>query len=296
MTPFSGAHHQPCRLGDGPDRAVLVHGFPGTPAETRAIGECLAGRGWRVYLPCLPGFGGDYPNLGRTPSDAWRAATTEILRAERSKARAAGGRFLAIGFSAGGALALCSVAEEGVEPDGLVLLAPFTRFAHPLAGLLPLARLVVRRYRPYAGVDFDDEGVRESVTRKIGGLDLDDEGVRERLRRDVTLPVSSLDELRRLGRRALRVAPALRRVQTLVVQGRRDPTVLPRSTDELVERLGVAPQTLFLEDADHLFVLSGRPGHDAALDAIASFAERIRRSLTTRPRSGERCADARRSR
>jgi pimeloyl-ACP methyl ester carboxylesterase len=295
MTPFSQPVHQPARLGDGPDRAVVVHGFPGTPAETRAVGESLAGRGWRVFLPCLPGFGRDYPNLERTSWSAWQAATTDVLRSECRKARASGGRFLAVGFSVGGALSLCSVVEDGVEVDGLVLLAPFTRFDHPLAGLLPIVKHVVRRYRPYAKADLDDPAVREGITRKIGDVDLDDPEVRERLRRDVSVPVCSLDDVRRLGRHALRVAPALRGVRTLVVQGRRDPTVLPHTTDELVARLGEVPQAVWIEDADHLFVLAGRPGHGVALSALARFSESVRRGVKAPRHRGEGRVDARRS-
>jgi carboxylesterase len=286
MTPFADPIHQPVRLGDGPDRAVVVHGFPGTPAEVRSVGESLSGRGWRVDLPLLPGFGRDYARLGRTSWQAWRAAVTAELRREWRAARSTGGKLLVVGFSMGGALALCSVAEDGVDVDGLVLLAPFTRFGDPRARLLPLARHLVRTLRPLAGADFGDADVREQIERALGAVDVDDPSVQRRLRREVTVPVRALDELRRVGLHALQVAPALCGVRTMVIQGRRDTTVLPDLTRALVDRLGDTPETVWLTDADHRFVLPGRPGHQDALAAIARFSAVVRDDVipSRRPR------------
>ena len=295
MTPFADPIHRPHRLGDGPDRAVVLHGFPGTPAETRAIGESLAGHGWRVNLPLLPGFGAEYARLGRMSWRVWRAAVTAELRREWRAARATGGRLLVVGYSMGAALALCSVADDGVDVDGLVLFAPFTRFADPRARFLPLARYVVRHVRPYAGVDFADPVVREQIARKVGTLDLDDPIVQERLRRDVTLPVRSLEELRRVGAQALRAAASLRGVRAMVVQGQRDPTVLPRSTRALVDRMRETPETVWLPGADHLFVLRGQPGHDEALMALARFAAVLRDDVNPTRRTPSPRVDARRS-
>jgi pimeloyl-ACP methyl ester carboxylesterase len=294
VKPFADPVHDAARFGDGPDRVVAVHGFAGTPAETRAVGECLAGRGWHVTLPLLPGFGRDFAALHRTRAGTWRDAVTAHLREARRKADATGGRVLAIGFSMGAAVTLCSLVRDRASVDGLVLLAPFTRFSDPRSRLLPLARYVLPTVRPYGSVDLDDPDVRESIVRKFGPVDLDDAEVRRRLRRDVTLPMCALDELRRVGRNALRSAPRLRHVPTLVVQGERDPTATAGATRALVARLGTPARTVWLGDGDHLFVLRGRPGHEQALLAIARFAEELREGVTLpRPWLG-RGVDARR--
>jgi pimeloyl-ACP methyl ester carboxylesterase len=51
---------QPITFGDIEDRAkplaVLVHGFPDTPYTWRHLGPDLAGRGYRVVAPWLPGY------------------------------------------------------------------------------------------------------------------------------------------------------------------------------------------------------------------------------------------------
>jgi carboxylesterase len=295
MTPFGDDIHRPARLGDGPDRAVVIHGFGGSPADARAIGESLAGRGWRVHLPALPGFARDFDNLGRTSSSTWREAVARELRSAARAARLRGARVLAIGFSMGGTLVLSSLADEA-DIDGAVLIAPFTRFADPRAALLPVARMIVRHYRPYATADFRRPHVRDHVRRKIGSIDLDDPLVRSRLRREVCVPLRALDELRRLGRRAWSVAPCVPRVPLLVVQGERDRTVLAAHTRGLVARLPTAPETAYLPDADHHLVLAGRPGHEETLTAIAHFAATVRGDFGDRGLRARWRAYARRTR
>src|SRR6266852_2399288 len=46
-----------CRLGDGGDACLLLHGLTGSPAEVRPVGEALAGAGFRALGPLLPGHG-----------------------------------------------------------------------------------------------------------------------------------------------------------------------------------------------------------------------------------------------
>ncbi|MBA2666731.1 MAG: alpha/beta hydrolase [Trueperaceae bacterium] len=280
MVPFAGSGHRSVRLGDGPDRAVVVHGFFGSPADTRAIGESLAGHGWRVSMPLLPGFGSEYASLAQTSLSAWRSALTAELRREWRAARATGGRLVVIGFSLGAALTLSSIAEDGVDVDGMVLLAPFTRFADRRARFLPILRYLLRHVRPYAAADFADPVVRDQIARKIGVVDVDDPIVQGRIRRDVTVPVRALEELRRAGCHALRMAPKVHGVRCLVIQGDRDPTVLPHTTMTLVERLGETPEAVWLRGADHRFVLRGRPGHLEALAAIAEFSATVRDGVT----------------
>ena len=144
--------------------------------------------------------------------------------------------------------------------------------------MLPLVKRFVREYRPYAGVDFDDELVRAELLDKVGEADLDDPAVRERLRTEVAVPTSAVDEVRQAGARAYRVAPSLAPRPTLVVQGERDTTVLPRTTIALLRRLPGAPLRLFLPEADHRVVLPGRPGHMELLRAVQRFGhERLGR-------------------
>jgi len=271
---FPGLEHQPFDIGAGPATAVLVHGFPGTPAEVRPLAEALAAIGWRARAPLLPGFGPEWSALPRRRWTEWRAA----VAAEAHRAAEDGGPVMLVGFSMGAALVLSAIHDEGAPADAMVLLAPFTRVADRRAALLPLLGRFVPELRPYAEADFDDARVRTGVLRKVGTVDLDDPATRARLRTEVTIPTAALDQARRAGLRAWRVAPQLPQLPTLVVQGELDTTVTPESTVALLRRLPGAPLRLFLPEADHLLVVPDQPGHMEMLRALQRFGhERLGR-------------------
>ena len=267
VQPFPGLEHQPFDEGDGPSTAVLVHGFPGTPAEMRPVATALRAIGWRVRAPLLPGFGAEWASLATRRWGEWRASVAETLRA----ARCDSDRVLLVGFSMGAALALTSIHDEAATVDGLVLLAPFTRLPDRRASLLPIVKRFVPSFRPYATVDLDDPSVRAELTVKLGEIDLDAPSVRARVRRDVTVPTAAVDEVRKAGAHAWRVAPRLHPRPTLVVQGQRDTTVVPQSTVGLLRRFAFEPLRLFIADADHKMVLPDRPGHAEVLRAVQRF-------------------------
>ncbi len=266
MQPFPGLEHQTFREGDGPATAVLVHGFPGTPAEVRPLAAALVAVGWRVHGPLLPGFGPDWGTLRERRWTEWRDA----VASELATAAASGGPVMAIGFSMGGALTLAAL-ETGAPADAAVLIAPFTRFDDRRTFLLPLLRHVVRDLRPYERADLDDPQVRHDLAEKLGDVDLDDPATRDHVRNAVSLPTAALDEAVRAGRRAWRAAPRLPARPTLVVQGLQDTTVTPATTVALLRRLRGAPRRLMLEGADHRVMSPGAPGHDELLRALQRF-------------------------
>jgi carboxylesterase len=266
MQPFPGLEHQPFTEGDGPATAVLVHGFPGTPAEVRPLAAALVAIGWRVRGPLLPGFGPDWGTLRERRWTEWRDA----VASELATAATSGGPVMAIGFSMGGALTLAAL-ETGAPADGAVLIAPFTRFGDRRAMLLPLLRRVLGDVRPYERADLDDPSLRRELSEKLGDVDLDDPATRDRVRKEVLVPTAALDELRRAGLHAWQVALRLPARPTLVVQGLRDTTVTPATTVALLRRLRGAPRRLMLDGADHRLLSPGAPGHDELLRALQRF-------------------------
>ena len=233
------------------------------------MAAALAATGWRVHAPLLPGFGPEWATLGEQRWQAWRDAVAHEL--ERAHADAAGAPVLLLGFSMGAALALAALHDGDADIDGLVLVAPFTRLPDPRSALLPLVKRFIPTFRPYQHADLDDARVRRDVQTRLGALDLDDPSIRARLREGVTVPTAAVDEARRVGLYALRIAPRLPARPTLVVQGMRDTTVLPRHTIALLRRLPGRPLRLFLEDADHRLVLPDAPGHRDLLRALQRF-------------------------
>ncbi|MDZ7704988.1 MAG: alpha/beta fold hydrolase [Trueperaceae bacterium] len=261
---YSGPEHQPFSLGEGERGVLLVHGFPGTPAELRPIGEYLAGRGWRVRAPLLPGFGPDIVRLGEVGYEQWigavKEAWLELLHHTNES--------VLLGYSMGAAIALIVAAEATPEqrPGRLVLIAPFWRLGDWRAGLLPLVKHFKPQLKPFAQADFSDPAVREQFTRILPGADLDDPAVQQRLRDEIVLPTSAIDELRKLGQRAQRVASQAE-LPTLVVQGRQDSTVATQDTRTLAAKLGGRLRLVELE-AGHDVIFAGTAGHDALRGAL----------------------------
>jgi carboxylesterase len=242
-TLFADPLHKPFRLdGDDSRAAVLVHGFPGTPREMRALGETLHSAGWSVIAPLLPGFGPEIATLPDRRHGEWRDA----VRGAITEARAAHGRVVLIGYSVGATVAL--LAAERSLVDAQVLLAPYWRFGSPVRNVLwPVLRLWASKWKPLGNADFDDERIRSGVLRMLPDLDLDDATVRAELSR-FTVPTQLLDEVRRLGSNA-RKAAGRSTTKTLIVQGLRDELVQPKDTDALLEAISGAK--LELLDATH---------------------------------------------
>ena len=80
---FLGDEHRDFMRQGGPPAAVLVHGFPGTPAEMRPLADVLSDAGWTVRAPLLPGFGAQIETLAnpargvRAPGAAEWLATVQ---------------------------------------------------------------------------------------------------------------------------------------------------------------------------------------------------------------------------
>ncbi len=258
---YGSPEHRPFTLGESPKKALLLHGFPGTPAELREVAAALREEGWQASAPLLPGFGVGLPTLGDKRWGDWRdAALSDWRRLGEAH------RTLLVGFSMGGALALHLAAVH--PPSMLVLIAPFWRMTDPRAHLLPVARLLKPTLRPFEKADFSDAGVRERFGRMLPDADLDDPTLQARLRRDIVLPTSSVDELRKLGRAAYKVAPRVD-APTLIFQGFQDTTVTPEHTRQLVVKLG-GPVTLREFSGDHDVIKMYGQGHEAFLDLLRS--------------------------
>jgi carboxylesterase len=101
---------------------LVVHGFTGTPASVRGIAEVMAGAGYDVELPRLPGHGTTITDMLGTEWSDW---TGEVSRAvERLTARVA--HVVAVGQSMGGTLVLRAALDHSAI-RALVCVNPLTR-------------------------------------------------------------------------------------------------------------------------------------------------------------------------
>ena len=235
---FRGPEHLPFLLEGGRPAALLVHGFPGTPAEMRALGQSLHRAGWTVQGLLLPGFGPALPTVGQCRYEDWLSAIESALH----ELRQGHAPLLLVGYSMGGALSTTVAARAGV--DGLILLAPFVWADPPLQrafGWL-LRPLLPRYFRPFRLFNLSDPQARRFLVNLMPHLDLDDSRVRDELRQ-VQIPLSLLEQVRKAGQLAIQSAPWLG-APILVCVGTQDQLAGPARVQPLLQRIRPPPTYL----------------------------------------------------
>jgi carboxylesterase len=277
--PFQGEEHQSFHWQAGRPAALLVHGFPGTPAELRPLARSLLEIGWTVQAPLLPGFGPEIGSLPQRQAEEWvaavQAALVELQRQHRP--------VLLLGYSMGAALAMQVAATQ--PPSGLALLAPFQQLGNrrqQLVGLL--LKPFFRQLKPFQKTDFSDPQVRRGISNFFSGLDLDDPNVQQSLR-ELTVPVSILEQVQKVGRRATGQARQVR-IPTLTIQGTRDEVVDPAGSRKLLQRLGGPIHYMELV-AGHDLLDPTRPAWSQVEHTILDFANSLHEEFSL-PKERER--------
>ncbi len=172
---------------------------------------------------------------------------------------------LLIGFSMGGALALNVAATH--PPDYLVLLAPFWRFSRWEGHILPLAKHLVKSFRPFAKADFADTAVRQQLKEMLPEADLDDPQLQKHIRQEIQLPTKTIDEVRLLGKEGGKLIPKIT-CPTLVLQGSADTVVPPKQTRRLITQLA-GPLTYRELPGNHTFPKMRPPNqHNITTDIL----------------------------
>ena len=262
---FSGPEHRPFLLGGGGRVALLVHGFGGSPAEMRPLAEELNAAGWSARGMLLPGFG---PQLSSLPEVVWQDWKRAVA-GELGLLRALYSEVLLLGFSLGGAVCLAAAAEE--SPDGLVLLAPFTRAGSDLKKTLGglLLPHVSRFFYPLKEADFSDPRLRKAVGELLPEADLEDPRTISALR-SVGVPSVILEQVVRAGLQARRAATSAR-MPVLLIQGKEDTVVHPEDTLRLLRRFPRPPRYVELP-AGHSLVRPASPAWEQVAEEVVSFA------------------------
>jgi carboxylesterase len=263
--PFLDERHRSFRLGEGAPAAVVVHGFPGTPAEMMPLAEVLHAAGWSVHAPLLPGFGPEFPGLMEMSHDQWRQAVERVVEQLRHRHRPV----LLAGYSLGAALSIA--AARATRPDGLLLLAPFWSLGSPLQRAVGriLKPFLPQYLRLFAEADFGDPGLRSSVLEFFPEADPEDPEFQRELR-ELAVPLSVLGELARAGLRAHRDAPHID-VPVAVIQGNNDDLAKVELTRRLAGRFPRRPAVVELS-AGHRLLEPGAPWWRALEGAVAAFA------------------------
>ena len=263
---FQDAKHEPFKwIAGGPTAVLLVHGFPGTPAEMRPLGKSLHDVGWSVHGLLLPGFGAQIDTLFERHFSEWVAAVEETLVDLQKQYDVV----LLAGYSMGAALAIQAAASR--SPTGLILLAPFWKLASQWQQLVSLLlKPFIHQVRPLKKADFTDPNIRRGVSNLLSDIDLDDPDVQQALR-ELSIPVSMFEQLHRVGQAAFDLAPQIR-IPILIVQGTEDEVARLDSTRRLLQQFP-GPLNYVEVAGGHDLVRSDQPTWSRLEHTVLDFAQ-----------------------
>lgn len=241
---------------------LLIHGYTGSVAETRPMGEYLVAQGFDVRCPLLPGHGTTVEDLTHI---RWQQWTDRVADSLGELVRQCDTVFVG-GLSLGSLLTLWLGARHA-EIAGLIVMAPAIKLQNRLLPLtLGLRHLL--KYNPFGPIGDDDLGDPEAIDR-IWCYD--------------QTPMWGAGELYLLQRQVLRLLPAIRQ-PILIFQGRRDAQVDPRAAQILYDTIGSTDKrVIWLENSGHNLLVDGErefvwaqsyawileriPGNQGSLDA-----------------------------
>ena len=268
---FEGSQHAAFERNTRRPGILLVHGFPDTPLMMSDLAEVLQGQGWSVSALLLPGFGPQLNTLFQQRVEFWvDAVCQEIVRLKKEH-----DPLLVVGFSLGGGLALPAAVRS--QPDGLILLAPFSM---PYPTLLSAAYLLARIFSPFSlrvrpFIDLETPEIQQGLARLIPEISLDDTAVRDAIRR-LRLPFIFIEQFLRLARLTYSSAPQWQG-PTLIIQGADDAVIRPSWTRRLHSRLGGRSE-LHTVPGNHNLNLAEHPAFPETTAEIAGFAKTFLRS------------------
>jgi len=264
---FQGEQHADFLVECGAPAALLIHGFPGTPAEMRPLAPLLNSAGWTTRGLLLPGFGAQIDSLFQRTAQEWIDAAVEALRSLQASHHPV----VLIGYSMGAAVAIQTAAR--LKPDRLLLLAPFWKLGtRGQRAIFELSKPIVRHLKPFGRANFNDPRLRHLLGQFLQDANLDDPEVQQLIRR-TKVPVDLLEQIYRLGQHARQLAAQID-IPTLILQGRRDPIVKPEFTRRLVQQFA-GPVEYVEIDAQHDLIDPTLPDWPHLEHALLEFVNHL---------------------
>ena len=237
---------EPFSAAGGPNGALVVHGFTGTPQSMRGLAQAFATAGYAVELPLLPGHGTSVDDMATTTFADWSGAVERAYDDLAARCE----RVVVAGLSMGATLAVW-LAVRHPEIAGLVVVNG--AFAPPepnvREGLEQLVAQGVARI-PGPGNDVADPDQTELAYAEVPPPQL----------------LSLLDELETLQSELPQI-----RCPTLVITSENDHVVPPASSGHYADHVGGPVERMRLVRSFHVATLDyERADLEAAAVAFAA--------------------------
>jgi len=214
----------------GDDRGILlIHGFTGSPAEVRLLGDFLHKQGYTVIAPRLCGHGTRVEDLSKIKWHQWYSGVEDAYHLLKGICHTV----TVIGLSMGGLLAFALAAEYHV--DTLISLSTPIYIVDKRIGMLPLYRIfreyIPKKRRKYTGI---------SPLYTVGYN---------------ATPLSSLSSLLELIGHVEGLLPTIH-LKILIIQGHHDHTVQARSAQYIYDQVGsLDKEIIWLKKSGHIVTL-----------------------------------------
>lgn len=212
---------EPFFLDGGPQAALLIHGFTGSPPEMRLIGDYLHARGMTVHAPLLPGHGTDPADLNQRH---W-GEFAECVATAYAELAAHREQVVLGGLSMGALLTLHHVARHPQVPAA-VLYSPALRLRNRLNVLLPFVKRVLPTWSKPRSRLIDPEAAARLWSYSV-------------------VPTRAGHELLRLQRQVRRDLPRVS-CPLLIVHSTLDDQVHPASPRRVYDRVGSSVKEMLL--------------------------------------------------
>lgn len=234
---------------------VLSHGYRASPGEIRALGEYLNKKGHTVYGVRLKGHGTVPREIGSVKWEEWYDAYNRGVSIIANSCE----KIVLAGFSTGGLLSLLAAARKREKVHGVVVINAALRLADIKARFVPavtfwndlLTNLGISGGKKEY-VDSPPEFPDTNYTRNY---------------------LTGVLELEKLMKECEKSLPKIK-APALIVQGKNDPTVVPKSATIIHDKIISANKKLVELPFERHVIVRG-PGKEQVFETVGTFIDEL---------------------